>query len=92
MSGELNWSTSYKGLIDEYTKATGRPYPLPSWVHKGAVVGTMGGTQFVRELHKKLKARGAVLSSYWLQDWVGTRVSSNRKRLVWVWLEIMSYI
>ena len=55
ISGEINWSTSYKGLIDEYTKATGRPRHLADWVHKGAVVGTMGGGEFVRSLHTKLK-------------------------------------
>ena len=86
MDGEISWSDSYKGLIKEYANQTGKPHRLPSWVHKGAVMGTMGGTTFVRALHKKLKDRGAKLSSYWLQDWVGTRVVSERKRLIWVWL------
>ena len=74
----MTWSTSYKGLIDEFP-ATGRPYPLPSWVHKGAVIGTMGGTQFMQRAPQKTKGRGAVLSGYWLQDWVGTRIGSNEK-------------
>ena len=83
ISGEINWSTSYKGLIDEYTKATGRPRHLADWVHKGQSLELWVEANLYESTYETQK-RGAALSSYWLQDWVGTRVVSNRKRLVWI--------
>ena len=45
--------------------------PLPEWVMQGAVVGIVGGQDFVDEKYKKMKDNGLPLVGIWMQDWVG---------------------
>ena len=44
-----------------------------------------GGTQYVYDIHNALSKRKASISSYWLQDWVGTRETTLGTRLQWNW-------
>lgn len=72
-------------IIGQYTALTGRMKPLPDWVHSGAIVGMQGGTEKVRQAWAELDKRGAPISAFWLQDWVGQRTTSFGKQLWWNW-------
>ena len=78
-------ASSYLDLVSLFTLDTGRPKPIADWYHKGAIVGIMGGTDYVYKIHNALKKRQAAISSYWLQDWVGTRETTLGTRLKWNW-------
>jgi alpha-glucosidase len=90
------WSpTVYAQILDGKTPAeitaaflglpSRAPLPLPDWMHAGAIVGMQGGTDKVREVYAKLKARGVPIAGFWLQDWVGQRKTSFGKQLWWNW-------
>lgn len=72
-------------LISRYTESTGRPRPLPDWVHSGAVVGMQGGTEKVRQVYRSLRERGTPIAAFWLQDWVGQRKTTFGSQLWWNW-------
>ncbi|MBZ0252122.1 MAG: alpha-glucosidase, partial [Candidatus Methylomirabilis sp.] len=72
-------------LIEEYTAYAGRMAPLPDWLNEGAVAGMQGGTARVREIWAQLRARGAPLAAFWLQDWVGRRQTIIGSQLWWNW-------
>lgn len=66
-------------------KWLGKQERLPDWIHKGAILGLMGGTEKVQERVLNLYDSGASLSGVWLQDWVGTRKTILGPRLQWNW-------
>jgi alpha-glucosidase len=70
-------------LLEVTTRATGRMQPLPDWRHTGAVIGTVGGADWARELGQRLDALRAPVSAWFLQDWVGERSTAFDKRRVW---------
>ena len=72
-------------LIESYTTYAGRMRRLPDWILSGAVIGMQGGTAKVREVRQKLESHGTPLAAFWLQDWVGQRVTSFGKQLWWNW-------
>jgi len=72
-------------LIESYTTYSGRMRRLPDWILSGAVIGMQGGTAKVREIKQKLESHGTPLAAFWLQDWVGQRVTSFGKQLWWNW-------
>lgn len=71
-------------LIGAYT-ADKRMTGLPEWAYAGAIVGMQGGTGKVKQVYGQLKTRGAPISAFWLQDWVGQRTTSFGKQLWWNW-------
>lgn len=77
--------TTPQELLTRYTDITGRPRPLPDWVHSGAIVGMQGGTEKVRQVYQALKARGTPIAAFWLQDWVGQRKTTFGSQLWWNW-------
>jgi alpha-glucosidase len=85
LAGRLLHGDTPLELIREYTTWAGRMRPLPPWVHHGAVVGVQGGTARVREVWQKLRALDTPIAAFWLQDWVGQRVTSFGKQLWWNW-------
>jgi len=92
----LTWSSRMQGrilagdtpaeLIGEFTSYAGRMKPLPDWILGGAVVGMQGGTDRVREVWQQLAESGTPVAGFWLQDWVGHRLTSFGKQLWWNWV------
>ncbi len=85
MRGRLVAGTTPLELIEEYTAYAGRMRRLPDWLLGGAVVGMQGGTAKVREVLAKLEEKDVPVAAFWLQDWVGQRVTSFGKQLWWNW-------
>lgn len=89
------WSDQVKGrllvgdspaeLIAAYTEYAGRQRPLPDWILGGAIVGMQGGTDKVRQVWADLQAHDTPIAAFWLQDWVGQRITSFGKQLWWNW-------
>ena len=72
-------------LIAGHTEDSGRMRPLPDWVDRGAIIGMQGGTQAVRDKFTTLEKAGTPVAGFWLQDWVGQRLTSFGKQLWWNW-------
>jgi sulfoquinovosidase len=85
MRGMIISAESPKELLERYTGRTGRMRTLPEWVHRGAIIGMQGGTEKVRAVYEKLKKNGTPIAAFWLQDWVGQRLTSFGKQLWWNW-------
>lgn len=85
MAGHILYGNSPAALIKTYTEYTGRMRPLPDWVLSGAVIGMQGGTDRVHNIYKELENRGTPIAAFWLQDWVGQRVTTFGKQLWWNW-------
>lgn len=85
LRGRILYGANPGALVREYTEYAGRMRPLPDWILEGAVVGMQGGTQAVRQVRDQLAALDAPVAAYWLQDWVGQRVTSFGRQLWWNW-------
>lgn len=71
--------------VESFTRYTGRMPALPDWIQEGGVVGVQGGTERVREIWTELKERETPLAGFWLQDWIGKRITSFGEQLWWNW-------
>jgi len=83
--------------IESYTRYCGRMPELPDWIHEGPIVGMQGGseatrpegvdtaTDRVRGVWQELQERETPLAGFWLQDWVGVRVTGFGQQLWWNW-------
>ncbi len=78
-------ASSPAGLLEVYTRFSGRMESLPDWVHGGAIVGLQGGPEKAEAVVAALARHGAPLSAVWLQDWVGNRAVGFGQRLWWDW-------
>lgn len=85
LKGQILYGDSPLGLIEAFTEYSGRMRKLPRWFHEGAVVGIMGGEDFVRRIWGYLKKRDTPISAFWLQDWVGKRDTGLGIRMWWNW-------
>lgn len=85
MSGELLYGDSLNALVETYIGLIGRMPVLPEWITSGAIVGMQGGTDRVREVYAQLQEYEVPVSAFWLQDWVGRRVTSFGSQLWWNW-------
>jgi len=85
MTGRILYGDSPLALIEAYTEYSGRMRKLPDWIHEGVIAGVQGGTAVVRSKLTKLRRAGVPLAALWIQDWVGTRVTSSGKQLWWNW-------
>lgn len=72
-------------IIESLTAYTGRMDPLPDWIGDGAVVGMQGGTAEVRAKLAELDELGCPIAAFWLQDWVGKRITIFGSQLWWNW-------
>lgn len=92
MQGQLISGTTPADLIKAFTEVSGRMPPLPDWFHRGAIVGLMGGEDFIRKIHQELSERETPIAAYWIQDWVGKRQTDLGVRMWWNWeLDEQSY-
>lgn len=92
MRGQIVAGGSPEELIESYTEFAGRMRPLPGWILDGAIVGMQGGTEKLLELKERLDALGTPVAAFWLQDWVGHRLTSFGSQLWWNWeLDDKSY-
>lgn len=72
-------------LLADLTALLGRQPPLPDWVNDGVWLGLQGGREVVeRKLNAALEA-GVKVAALWCQDWVGSRLTSFGKQLMWDW-------
>jgi alpha-glucosidase len=84
--------------VESYTEYCGRMPELPDWIHEGPIVGMQGGTESrqeqegvdsgterVRRVWGELQDRDTPLAGFWLQDWVGIRVTDFGEQLWWNW-------
>lgn len=85
MVGRVLYGETPADLIEAYTDYAGRMRPLPDWVHQGAILGLMGGTDSVRGKLADARNAGVAVAGLWLQDWVGTRRTSAGTQLWWNW-------
>ena len=85
LGGHILNGSSPRDLISAYTADIGRMRPLPEWITSGAVVGMQGGTDKVRSVWQQLRQHDTPVTAFWLQDWVGQRVTSFGKQLWWNW-------
>ena len=85
MVGRILFGETPVDLIEAFTEYAGRMRPLPDWVHQGAIMGLMGGTDSVRGKLADARNAGVAVAGVWLQDWVGTRQSSAGTQLWWNW-------
>ena len=85
MRGQIVNGGSPAELIEGYTEFSGRMRPLPEWILDGAIVGTQGGTDKLLELKERLEVLDTPVSAFWLQDWVGRRITSFGSQLWWNW-------
>ena len=44
---------------------------LPAWVMEGAIVGIVGGQDFINQKYALMKSEEVPLVGIWMQDWVG---------------------
>lgn len=92
LRGQLIDAASPLELIEAHTEVTGRMPPLPDWFHQGAIVGLMGGQDFITQIHAKLRERETPITAYWIQDWVGKRRTELGVRMWWNWeLDLLTY-
>ncbi|MBF0225467.1 MAG: alpha-glucosidase [Desulfobacterales bacterium] len=85
MKGRILYGESMLELITAFTEYSGRMPQPPSWINNGVVIGMQGGTDFVRNVWEKLQKNSTEISAFWLQDWVGKRVTSVGSQLWWNW-------
>lgn len=92
MRGQMIYGESPLDLIEEYTLYSGRMKALPEWIHSGAIIGLMGGSERVRQIWSRLKTHRTPVAAFWLQDWVGKRDTGLGIRMWWNWeLDRQSY-
>mmetsp|Transcript_17146 Transcript_17146/g.23120 ORF Transcript_17146/g.23120 Transcript_17146/m.23120 type:complete len:236 (+) Transcript_17146:900-1607(+) len=59
--------------------------PLPEWALKGAIIGIVGGQEFVDEKYALMKSHDLPMAGIWMQDWVGEHTYKEGTRLIWNW-------
>ncbi|AEV28428.1 family 31 glycosyl hydrolase, alpha-glucosidase [Sphaerochaeta pleomorpha str. Grapes] len=83
---ELWITDSLKESIARLSQRLKRQRRLPPWVGKGMSLGLQGGTNAVLEkLGKFEQYAPKAITSLWLQDWVGKRITSFGSQLLWNW-------
>ena len=83
MTGRILFGRTPLDLIEEYTAYAGRMRPLPAWVHEGVMVAVQGGTARANTLLTALLAAHVPLSSLWIQDWSGTKITTAGHQVRW---------
>ena len=91
MTGQILYGETPLELIETYTEYAGRMRVLPDWVHNGAILGLMGGTEPVLAKLESARKADIPVAGLWLQDWVGVRKTFAGTQLWWNWKLDESY-
>ncbi len=79
-------TSSLAQSVDKLSSSLGRQRKLPSWVGKGMSLGLQGGKDAVLSKLARFEATSPdCITSVWLQDWVGKRLTSFGSQLLWNW-------
>lgn len=82
----LTLTSSLAASAGALGRVLGRQRRLPSWVGEGMSLGVQGGREAVLA---KLAAfdtyAPGCITSLWIQDWVGKRITSFGSQLLWNW-------
>jgi len=82
----LTLTTSLASSVGALSSRLGRQRKLPSWVGKGMSLGLQGGGDAVLSKLAMFEANApGCVTSVWLQDWVGKRLTSFGSQLLWDW-------
>ena len=82
----LTLTSSLAESVGELSSRLGRQRKLPSWVGKGMSLGLQGGKDAVLSKLSTFEANAPdCVTSLWLQDWVGKRLTSFGSQLLWNW-------
>jgi len=85
ITGRLIYAPEPMQLAQLVSKTLGPMEALPEWVLKGAVVGMVGGQDFINQKYALLKQHEVPLAGIWMQDWVGQYNFPEGTRLLWNW-------
>lgn len=85
ISGTLLYGKDFLAVSQELSKTVGTMRPLPEWALQGAVVGIVGGQEFVDEKYSMMKQLELPMVGIWMQDWVGEHTYPEGTRLIWNW-------
>ena len=66
MSGTLLYGEDFMALSQELSKTVGTMEALPKWVLEGAVVGIVGGQDFVDEKYEMMKELELPMVGIWM--------------------------
>ena len=66
MSGTLLYGEDFMALSQELSKTVGTMEALPKWVLQGAVVGIVGGQDFVDEKYEMMKELELPMVGIWM--------------------------
>jgi len=69
--------------LQKLTTHTGRMHLPPRWLDEGAVVAVQGGSAALMSKMNLYERAGVQVSAYWIQDWIGRRVTSFGDQLWW---------
>ena len=72
-------------LAQALSKNVGVMRALPRWVLDGAIVGIVGGSDFVEEKYALMKNVGLPMVGVWMQDWSGEKTYIEGTRVIWNW-------
>ncbi|WP_319756965.1 alpha-glucosidase [uncultured Sphaerochaeta sp.] len=82
----LTLTSSLAESVGALSQGLGRQGKLPSWVGEGISLGVQGGREAVlaKLAAFDTHAPGSI-TSLWIQDWVGKRITSFGSQLLWNW-------
>lgn len=66
ISGTMLWGQDPLSLSQEMSKAVGTMEALPSWALDGAIVGIVGGQDFVDEKYALMKSLELPMCGIWM--------------------------
>jgi sulfoquinovosidase len=66
IEGHLFTGNSFMELTEKLSLHIGTMKPLPEWSQKGAIVGIVGGQQFVEDKYKLMKSLGLPMVGIWM--------------------------
>jgi alpha-glucosidase len=85
MTGRILFGETPLDLIETYSEYAGRMRKLPDWIHEGAIIAVQGGQKAAQTTLDEIRRAEVPLAGFWIQDWVGIRLTSAGEQLWWDW-------